>query len=59
MAKAIDKMEQTWTTQSSLKICFDMATEAMVLLMNHLASDEDSKIVKLFRKLNRTISYCD
>lgn len=40
MAKGIDKMEQTWTEHSRLSIHFDMATEAVMLLMNHLASDE-------------------
>lgn len=36
MAKAIDKMENMWTEQSRLPIYFDMATEAMISLMNYL-----------------------
>lgn len=36
IAKAIDKMENMWTEQSRLPIYFDMATEAVMSLMNYL-----------------------
>lgn len=58
MAKAIDKMENTWAEQSRLPVRFDMATEAVMSLMNHLASAEDLKLefsVEVIELVARTL----
>lgn len=52
MAKATDKREKTWTEQSNLPIRLDMATEAVMSLMNRLASEEDLKMEFSFHSWN-------